>query len=151
MKRVSDGADKMVFHLHPRERMLLQEVLQLYPLVPSGHQKLDRHGLDATLIEGQQLLDEALAEQRQEHRQRVRQFIEDPRTFETVTGGCHLALTKPQMEWLLQVLNDVRVGSWLKLGAPEEEVRRKTVPTEDTEPLLYAMDVCAYFQSNLIT
>ena len=64
MKRVTDGADKMVFHLHPRERMLLQEVLQLYPLVPSGHQKLDRHGLDATLIEGQQLLDEALAEQR---------------------------------------------------------------------------------------
>jgi len=105
------------FEFSRREKELLFEVLSLYPLIPAAHHRLSRNpgpGDD----ENQKLLDESLAAHRQETRQRVRDLLANPRCFQAHGGGYGWLASRGEMEWLLQVLNDVRVGSWLALGRP---------------------------------
>ena len=54
------------------------------------------------------------------------------------------------MEWLLQVINDVRVGCWVKLGRPElEPVRRKKL-TADEARTMSALELSGFFQMVLL-
>ncbi len=67
------------------------------------------------------------------------------------TDGAHrLTLSSPQMEWLLQVLNDIRVGSWLILGEPDEK-KGKPIELNDANARYYAaMEFCGLFQMTLL-
>ena len=47
-----------------------------------------------------------------------------------MASGLQLTLSGPEIEWLLQVLNDVRVGSWIALGSPDPESGKKIVFNE---------------------
>jgi len=54
------------------------------------------------------------------------------------------------LEWLLQVLNDIKVGSWVQLGCPELE---KAAPVNLTRPnarSLQAMHLSGEFQAALL-
>ena len=46
-------------------------------------------------------------------------------------------MKRADLEWLLQVVNDVRIGCWLALGSPGYETKKK-IPT-DKESLRHAM------------
>ena len=95
----------------------------------------------------QRLLDEALAEQRAENKKQVQALLADPRRFEPTQTGAHLSLSRAEVEWLFQVLNDVRVGSWVRLGSPEGKPREVTPATA---PHLVAMEMAGYFQMQLL-
>jgi hypothetical protein len=75
-------------------------------------------------------------------------MLNEPTRFRETDAGLRFTLTASEMEWLLQVLNDVRVGSWLALGEPEEleipEVNRTNAP------YLLAMESAGYFESALL-
>jgi hypothetical protein len=58
-----------------------------------------------------------------------------------------LVLSPADVEWLLQILNDIRVGSWLMLGSPEEELE---VLSEKNAPHLLAMHMSGHFQMELL-
>ncbi len=138
-----------VFQLKPLEQHLLLEVLSLYPLVPTTHHRLNKSGDDPQLDENQQLLEESLAEHRRENQRQVLDMLKQPQCLHETESGFELKLTRTQIEWLLQALNDVRVGSWLALGKPEAD----TVITPDTQQIAryhLAMDVCGMFQSMLL-
>ena len=53
-----------------------------------------------------------------------------------------------EVEWLLQVLNDVRVGSWLALGEPERG--QEPAVTAQNARYLLALELCGLFQSVLL-
>jgi hypothetical protein len=60
-----------------------------------------------------------------------------------------LTLTNVEIDWLLQVLNDIRVGLWLKLGSPDQEVEfLGTKPEEVRDHSL--MQLAGHFQSFLL-
>ena len=50
--------------------------------------------------------------------------------------GCRLSLSQADLEWLLQILNDIRVGSWVILGSPEEKLEVNLL-NERNAPLLF--------------
>jgi len=149
MKLLRADPDRFVFGLAKREQRLLFETLQLYPLVPPAHHRIGRRGQRTYDDEAQRLLDDALAEQRRENRQQVLALLKDPGRFQETSHGLELTLAPPQIEWLLQVLNDVRVGSWLALGEPAEG---ETPPlNQENTPYLVAMEVCGIYQSILLS
>lgn len=148
MKLFRAGKNRFVFHLGKREQRLLFDTLQLYPLVPPAHHGIGKTAPSPATDEMQQLLDEALAEDRRDNRKRVLAMLNEPQRFNETSRGFELTLTRTQMEWFLQVLNDVRVGSWLALGEPEPE--ETPVLNEKTAPYLLAMQVCGLFQSMLL-
>ena len=122
MKLVRATKTRLVFHLGQREKHLLLHLLKLYPCVPSAHHVLSKSGRLPDAEANQQLLDEALAEQRAENKKQLQALLADPRRFQEHTeSGARLSLSPAEAEWLMQVLNDIRVGSWIILGSPDEQ------------------------------
>jgi len=148
VKRLRASPAGIVFQIRPHERHLLLEVLQLYPLVPASHHRLTREAGTPQSDEDQRLLEESLSEQRQEHRQQVRGILSAPERFHAADDGWELTLAPAEIEWLLQVLNDVRVGSWLALGGPEAD--QEPEETEQNAGYLLALHACGMFQSCLL-
>lgn len=148
MKRLRTDKDSCVFQLSQREKQLLLVTLQLYPLVPAAHHRLSKDGQGPNAEDNQQLLEAALAEQRQENRKQVLAMLNEPQRFRETDGALELTLTPAQIEWLLQVLNDVRVGSWLALGEPEPDEEPDV--TEPDVKYHIVLQVCGMFQSALL-
>jgi len=138
----------MVFQLRPHERRLLLDVLRLYPLVPGSYHRLTREAGPPPSDEDQRLLEASLSEQRKEHRQQVQGILNAPERFRVTAGGLELTLAPAEIEWLLPVLNDVRVGSWLALGEPEAD--QEPAETEQNAGHLLALHACGMFQSCLL-
>jgi hypothetical protein len=65
-------------------------------------------------------------------------------------SGYRLSLDAQQLEWLLQVLNDVRVGSWILLGCPDTDEGQQREITLKTARYYLVMEFAGYFQSVLL-
>jgi hypothetical protein len=140
----------MVFLLNPVEKEMLLDILGLYPQVPPGHR---RHRLQTQFAvgdaENQHLLDEALAEQRANKKRQLQALLLAEETFRATRAGFELNLRHADCEALIQVLNDVRVGSWIALGEPEELPRK--LPADGTRAAhACAMELAGLFQMTLL-
>jgi hypothetical protein len=144
-QRAADN--KLVIHLDRREKQLLVQVLGLYPRIPPAHQPLSKSARLPDHEAGQQLLNEALAEQRAANRRQVQALLAEDRRFEEKPDGWQVSFSQPEVEWLLEVLNDVRVGSWIILGSPEEKLGKLT---RENAPHFWAMEMAGYFQMELL-
>ena len=147
MKLIKADKELFTFHLDRREQQILFNLIELYPLIPTAHFRLSKTGQHA---EDQQLLETSLAAQRRENRKQVEDMLKNAATFTEQEDGCNLALSPGQVEWLLQILNDVRVGSWLALGSPDKAEEAMAALTEKTVPYLLAMETVGHFQMGLI-
>ena len=150
MKLIRADKEQFVFEIGRREKHLLFEILRLYPLIPVAHQRLSRSNRAVKDNENQRLLEESLAAQRAENRKHVLAMLDGPQSFKEVTSGYRFTLSPPQIEWLLQVLNDVRVGSWLALGSPDTEKGGQIPLNKETAPQVLAMEAAGSFEMVLI-
>jgi hypothetical protein len=149
VKLLRSTDDHLVFQLGKREKRLLLDVLKLYPRIPPAHQKLTKSGRLSDQEASQKLLDEALAEQRADHKRQLQAFLADPNRFQESDTGCLLSLSAVDLEFLLQILNDIRVGSWIILGSPDPISELKLLNPR-TGPDLWAMEMSGYFQMHLL-
>ena len=73
-----------------------------------------------------------MAEERRSHQKTVQQFFSNQRRFQAgPEDRLFLELTEAESDWLLRILNDLRVGSWVKLGRPAQEEYSRLQPTPD--------------------
>ena len=147
MKLVRQTKTRLLFHLGHRETRLLRQILQLYPRVPPAHHVLSKSDRLPDREANQRLLDEALVEQRAENKKQLHALLADPQRFAPTETGSRLSLPPGEVEWLLQVLNDIRVGSWVLLGSPEDKLPELD---ETTAPNVVAMEMAGYFQMHLL-
>jgi hypothetical protein len=147
MKLIRRSAAKLIFHLGQREGGVLLQILQRYPRIPPAHQPLSKSGQVPNQQESQKLLDEALAEQRADSKKQLQALLADPQRFKKLDSGFRLSLTPAEAEGLLQVLNDIRVGSWIILGSPEGRLEGLNA---ETAPDFWAMEMAGAFESILL-
>ena len=145
MKLIRKGEGQHRFQLTPREKDLLLNVLQLYPRVPSGYQPLTRS--TGREEDKQRLLDEALTETRLENQKELQRLLSDAQRLRQQEGQWQLTLAPVDLEWLLQVLNDIRIGSWIHLGSPATPLKALTA---QTAPDLWAMEMAGSFQMRFL-
>ena len=129
MKLLSRQADTLTFELRPREREILVHLLNSYPVQDPKKRLLARPEHLEKLAVEQQMLIEAVTEQQQSNRKEVASFIErhlrpstpspEPDSPSGQTG--QLTITHAEADWLLEVLNDIRVGCWNLMGCPDED------------------------------
>lgn len=145
MKLIRANGRGYTIHLSHREKRALFETIALYPLVPETYQQLNENIQDPKVEESQRLLHDALAEHRAENRSSILRLLKRPRRFRKKKPGFEVTFKRPELEWLLQVINDVRVGSWLALGEPEQG----SFPalTQQNFQHFVAMEVCGAFES----
>jgi hypothetical protein len=135
--------EALVFQLAAREKLLLLELLKVYPQVPAAHATVSKSSKLPDQATTQRLLDEALAEQRAENKRQLQRLLKDPHRWKEEQTHWRLSLSQKDIEWLLQVLNDIRVGSWVLLGSPEDW--SETVSPEKA-PFIWSMELAGAFQ-----
>jgi hypothetical protein len=145
VKLIKADNNKLSFYVDSFEKRLLLLVLGLYPLVPAGHQPLSRNEKNP---EAEKILEEAVSEQRQENKERINFFVLS--NLQPYEGGYRLILQPAQVEWLLQVLNDIQIGSWLLLGCPVGDTRTVKDLTPATAQYLWAREMAGEFQWDLL-
>jgi hypothetical protein len=145
VRLIGRGSNQLQLQLTTREKELLLQLLRLYPRIPSGHQPLSKTaGLEQS---SQRLLDDALAETRFRNKTALQTMLSDPQRLSQHEGHWRLTLSGSDVEWLLQVLNDIRVGSWIHLGCPETPVK---VLNAETAADIWAMEMAGSFQMRLL-
>lgn len=145
MRLLKLSEEGFVFRVSRREKEILLTILTLYPRIPSGYHRLSK---SADPVSGDQaLLEESLQEQRNENQQHVRRLLANPAKWAQADSSWRLTISESEIEWLLQVLNDIRVGSWVRLGSPEGNL---PIVNEENAPDLWAMEVAGSFQIALL-
>ncbi len=147
MKRLHARDNRLKFQFGHGESGLFTHLLGLYPVMPPAHYRLSRAGGLPDSAASQKLLDEALAEQRAQCRRQVQALLKDPARFKKTPAGSVLTVTREEAEWLMQVLNDIRVGSWVLLGSPEDKIGDVT---PETTSHIWALAGAGYFQMALL-
>jgi hypothetical protein len=147
VKLIRARKETFVFAISPQEKSLLDEVLKLYPLISPTHHRLSRKSNIIQPNDHQRLLEESLATQREMNRKNVQAMLEKPGHFQTTTTGLQLTVSGPEIEWLLQVLNDVRVGSWIALGSPDPESDKKIAFNKKLLPHFRMMELAGAFET----
>ena len=150
MKRVDANSEAVIFQLSGRERDALIQLLQAYPVIPPAHQPVSHELKEPQVAEYQRLLDEALAEQRAANKRQLQAWLAAPERFQKTRAGHRFALAREDCEWLLQVLNDIRVGNWLRLGSPESGKLAPLRLDPRLLPTWLAMEMSGYFQMNIL-
>ncbi len=150
MKFIALEAGQYIFQTGKSEKQWLCQVLHLYPLVGVAPQRISKTATSAEIEESQRMLNEALAEQRAENRRLLETMLNEPDRFRENQDGYRLALEPPQVEWLLQILNDIRLNCWQILGSPGAQDRRYVEVNERTAPYYWAMEMCAFFETALL-
>ena len=133
----------LVFQLATRERLLLLELLKVYPQLPPAHRVVSKSIQLPDQATSQRLLDEALAEQLAENKRQLQTLVNDPHRWTDQQAHWLLRLSQSELERMLQILNDIRVGSWVQLGSPEQW--SETISPEKA-PRLWAMELAGAFQ-----
>ena len=150
MKRVSADEQSVIFQLRAPEHDALLDILQTYPVVPPAHHSVSKELNDEHTTDYQHLLDEALAEQRSANQKHLHAWLATPERFKKNKAGYRFPLERTDSEWLLQVLNDIRVGHWLRLGSPEPgELKPQHLDAKQL-PAWLMMEMSGYFQMSLL-
>jgi hypothetical protein len=147
--KLTRNNDRFVFHLGPREKRLLLDLLEHLSVMPSRQPTVSRNNPVPDSETAEELLKDSLAEHRGENIEELRRLFADPRRFQETPAGCDLSLTGEDVERLLQTLNEIRVGSWTLLGCPDESVDISALTPEATENL-WSMEMTGYFQMGFL-
>ena len=147
MRLVEANEHHLIFEISTEQRLLLEHALRCYP-VDFEEDPISRNGPEE-LEESGRLLAEALADSRAENRRTVGRFVREPDRFEETGDGCRFKLQRSRINWLLEVLNDVRVGNWHLLGRPDLETLARDAGPEVTEKV-FTMQLCAWFETALL-
>lgn len=150
MKLIKREETHCSFLIGKREREMLFSLLQRYPAMLGAHFKTRNPPNTDEAKNNHELLVEALAEQQKENRKQLEQMLAENRRFVENDLGFTFRLTYSEIEWLLQMLNDIRVGSWIQLGEPD--LSSTTLPqlNEQTVLLAWAMEIAGLFQHALL-
>jgi hypothetical protein len=138
---------RLVYKMSHREMECLIATLRYYPQLDPHVQTLSKNSGNT---EAQQLLEEVMSGQRQSRCRTLDQFLQNDSTFEQVShDDIRLALPHAEVEWLLQILNEVRVCSWISLGRPESDDTTEYV-NEMHQRYRSAMELSAFFELALL-
>ena len=150
MKLIKRDESHYVFLIGKREREMLFSLLRRYPVIIGGHFRTRHPPKSDEGKKNQQLLEESLAEQQRENRKQVEAMLNEKGRFKENDLGYTFRLNESEVEWMLQVLNDIRVGSWIQLGEPDPDAGAKLPLTEENMQLTWGMEIAGLFQHALL-
>lgn len=149
MKLVRQNKHGEKYQLNQQEADCLRSLLQQFPITANVPAQISKTDANPETVEREKLLNESLAEHRKELKERATNLLAAKRLKE-VEKGYLLRLNPEEHEILLQILNDIRVGSWRVLGEPED-LDQKPPPQSERELFFYnLMNVAGYFEAALL-
>ncbi len=143
------NGQRFQIRLEPGEREALLALLALYPLVPEDHHATSRRG-GPDDGETAALLREALAAERAGARRRLAALLDPPWRFAREGKREFFRVASDEIEWMLQIFNDLRVGAWLKLGSPGSEAMDRLRGKGESARWTAILEICGFLEMVLI-
>lgn len=138
------------YGMRANELPLLLFVLDQYPILRTRPQRISKLGEGGSIEEADALLQAALAAQRKQAKTGLRRWFKSPNRFTQTDEGIELRIECSRHEWLLQILNDLRVGAWTQLGSPENLEQTYAKATAANGHFVLLMEAAGMFQSALL-
>ncbi len=120
--KVDRQGEDFEFVLTTIEKDLLVQILNLYPRTLANPNRLTLPTTGHELEESRKLLDESLTASRKQARQKLDRWLGSSSRFASAENGFRLRIDGRDLEWFLQILNELKIGSWMRLGAPDERI-----------------------------
>lgn len=120
MKLLEREGERLVFRMSAREKVLLERVLGFFPLRPEAQPGRLSKEADPRMDDADQLLMESLRDQKSDLTTWIQHRLCEGEAFQVSGAGWRLVLDGADVERLLQVLNELRVSAWVKLGRPDQ-------------------------------
>ena len=148
MKLLKQTRDGWRYLLDANEASCLEGLLKRFPLTKSFPARITKSTADPKAVEREKLLNESLAEHRAGLRQKARRLLSNGK-LKVHRDQWRLSVNLEEREILLQILNDIRVGSWRALGEPESLEPR---PGASDAELFYTnlLNLAGYFEFKLL-
>jgi hypothetical protein len=151
LKLLNQDESSYTFLIGKRERDVLVTLLQRYPVISGAHFHKRHQPQSEEARNDRALLEEALSEQQKESKQQLKEWLSQPQRWSETDLGYNFQLSSAELEWLLQVLNDIRVGTWVHLGEPDVYRQLPDPITEEQMQLAWIMEVAGTFQHVLLS
>ena len=150
MKLVKESKGVWQYHLAQNEADILVGLLKKFPFTKIDAVKISKTDKHPKAREREKLLNESLAEHRKELKKLALDLIR-PDKLKLEEKGLLMTLSSENRETMLQILNDIRVGSWRVLGEPDD--LHTNTPQTSAKDLAYRslMDLAGYFECGLLT
>ena len=127
MKLLPRTDKHLAFELDELETQLLTLTLSAYPMAhePWSHPPSSSHKTNLRPPAGSpdpELLASTLGEVKAAHLSRLETFLSGDGIRQHPEGGSQLFLPLEDVEWFMQVVNELRVASWYRLDCPDEKL-----------------------------
>ena len=149
MKLVAQSADGFEYRLNRDEAACLRLVLQQFPAGPNTPASISHTGDGDQDIERTHLLNQSLAWHRAGLKRKALDFLAADR-LKMVGAACHLRLSAEEKEFLLQLLNHVRVGCWRELGEPADLETYAPTGIAKSPDYFSLMELAGFFEYQLL-
>jgi hypothetical protein len=150
VKLLNRSETAFTFLIGKRERDLFLTLLRRYPILSTAHYRAKGGAKSESARANQELLEEALAEQQRENKRNLEEMLAQPNRFQESELGFTFTLSPYELEWVLQVLNDIRVGSWVQLGEPDINTRELPELSEQNMQSAWAIEMAGLFEHTLL-
>jgi len=152
VKLLNKTSEKFVFELMSEEKELLSKIFGLYPMLDRDKIELSKTIKDEQICQSKKILSDAFKEFQDSNKRFISELFEKSDNFKPSEDYEYytLELDGEQIERLLQILNDIRVGMWQKLGCPDLENRKDFIRSAEDVFAVYIMDICEYFEYYLL-
>jgi|CZKV01.1.fsa_nt_gi leucyl/phenylalanyl-tRNA--protein transferase len=149
MKLVNESKGGWQYLLNQNEADVLRGLVNKFPFTEDVHIHISKTDRDPRADEREKLLNESLAEHRKELKKLAVDLLAGEK-WKQSEKGCILTLKSESREILLQILNDIRIGCWRKLGEPED--LDLLVPQTSGKNLAYRnlMELAGYFENSFL-
>lgn len=145
MKLIGVKEDQLKFQFTAQEKDLFLASLSFYPLLNPDFHHLSRNP-DEKIQAEQELLRAAMEEERSSNKKALNEFV-DNLGWSGHEKQFTLDVSVEQVDWLLRVLNDVRVGAWDIVGRPDEKTRKEFDLQSKNSHYYGVMELSGFFQS----
>jgi len=152
MKCIRKGDGRFDMALDEEEWQALKNVLIQYPKTPADHHSLmSKDDQDPDLRESDDWLKESGSQHQGERKQQVKAWIESIHPVEGDGKTEYKIECNPdRADWLIEILNDIRVGCWLSLDCPTPDDLADGEWKREDWPTMWAMEISGMFQSVIL-
>jgi hypothetical protein len=119
MRLLTQSKSGWRYQLSRAEAQTLRSLLKWFPTTANVAVRITHTDTDPKAAEREKLLNDSLAEHREELRRKAQHLIDGDR-LKLLGDRYVLNLGLDDREILLQILNDIRVAGWRALGQPED-------------------------------
>lgn len=157
MKLLSKTEKQLDFELNELETQLLGLTLSAYPMAdhawatPGSSTDSPPQPAANSTSPDPELLHDALKELKEAHRSRLVTFLSGQGLEALSNGRSQLHLPREDVEWFLQVVNELRVASWYRLGCPPEEAEADLTARAELLPDLLRLDFAGLLLSVILS